>query len=56
MYLGIITIVSFLITASIPLLRQRGVAKIPFVWHMRMAGFAIVLGLIHGLLGVAAYF
>jgi amino acid permease len=56
MYLGIVTIVSFLITASIPLLRQRGVVKIPFVWHMRMAGIAIALGLIHGVLGIAAYF
>jgi hypothetical protein len=56
MYLGIITIVSFLITASIPLLHRRGVVKIPLVWHMRVAGIAIALGLIHGTLGVAVYF
>lgn len=56
MYLGIITTVSFLITASIPFLRHRSGAKIPFAWHKRMAGIAIALGLIHGILGIAAYF
>jgi hypothetical protein len=62
MYLGIVTIVSFLITASIPLLRRsgvlsrRGVVKIPFIWHPRMAVLSICIALVHGMLGIAAYF
>jgi hypothetical protein len=55
LYLGIITFCSFMVTASIPLLRRYGMAKIPFPWHMRMAGFSIALGLLHGALGIAAY-
>jgi hypothetical protein len=56
MYLGIVTIVSFLITASIPLLRRSGLVKIPFVWHIRMAVLSICIALVHGMLGMAAYF
>jgi len=56
LYLGIITIVMFLATASIPFLSQRGVVKIPFVWHGRMAVLSICIALVHGVLGTAAYF
>jgi len=55
LYLGIITFFSFLVTASIPALSRRGVVKIPISWHVRMAGFSIVLGLLHGALGIAVY-
>jgi len=55
LYLGIITLGSFLVTASIPLLRQYGLAKILFPWHMRIAGISIALGLLHGALGIALY-
>ena len=56
LYLGILTITMFLITASIPLLRKRGHTGIPFFWHPRLAAIAIALGLFHGTLGVLAYF
>ena len=56
LYLGMITICMFLATASIPFLSQRGVVKIPFVWHARMAVLSICIALVHGGLGVAAYF
>lgn len=54
-YLGIITICSLLITASIPVLSRSGAVKIPFHWHIRIAGLSITLALIHGSLGIMAY-
>lgn len=56
MYFGVITLCSFLATAAIPLLRQSRIIHLSFVWHPRLAGFALVLGLVHGTLGVLAYF
>jgi hypothetical protein len=55
LYLGIITLCSFLVTASIPVLSRRGILKIPFAWHVRMAVLSITLGILHGILGAAAY-
>ncbi len=56
MYLGIITLCSFLFTALIGFLNLKGIQKIPFKWHPVMAGISITLALIHGLLGILAYF
>jgi len=56
LYLGIITVCMFLVTASIPVLSRRGVVKIPFIWHARMAVLSICIALIHGMLGIGAYF
>jgi hypothetical protein len=56
MYLGIITLSSFLFTASIAILNFRGIQKIPFLWHPRFAALSICLGIIHGSLGILAYF
>lgn len=56
MYLGIITIISFLFTASIAIMNKRGITIIPFKWHPRVAKFSIALALIHGILGMLAYF
>lgn len=55
-YLGILTLSSFLFTASIAVLNRRGINKIPFKWHPRMAALSISLGIIHGALGILAYF
>ncbi len=55
MYLGILTLSSFLFTASIAVLNRRGNHAIPFKWHPRMAAFSIALAVIHGALGVLAY-
>jgi hypothetical protein len=55
MYIGIITLVLFISVALIPILNKRG-KKIPFKWHHRLAAVAIILALIHGLLGAAVYF
>jgi hypothetical protein len=56
MYIGIITIALFLFTASIPVLNRRGINKIPMKWHMKMAGVSILFAVIHGILGLLAYF
>lgn len=54
-YLGIITLSSFLFTASIAVMNRRGIAIIPFKWHPRMAAISITLAIIHGTLGILAY-
>lgn len=55
MYLGILTLSSFLFTASIAILNRRGITIIPFKWHPRMAAISIMLAVTHGSLGVLAY-
>ncbi|MDD4931669.1 MAG: hypothetical protein PHG66_06020 [Candidatus Colwellbacteria bacterium] len=56
MYLGIITLLSFISTATIGFLNFKGIRKIPFKWHPRMALISLSLALIHGLFGISAYF
>jgi len=55
LYLGIFTLLAFLFTATIAVLHQKGIRTISFKWHLRCAAFAICLGLVHGVLGVLAY-
>lgn len=55
MYLGILTLSAFLLTALIGYLNYKGNHRIPFKWHPRMAAMAITLAILHGLLGVLAY-
>lgn len=56
MYLGILTLLSFLFTASIAVLNRKGKTTFPFSWHLTMAKISITLAIIHSLLGVLAYF
>ncbi len=56
MYLGILTILTFFLTASIAILNFRGIHTIPFSWHPRCAAVALCLAVIHGILGILAYF
>ena len=56
MYLGIVTLGAFLLTASIAVMNMKGIRVIPFRWHPRCAVVAISLAIIHGVLGVLAYF
>jgi hypothetical protein len=55
MYLGILTLLAFLFTASIAVMNMRGIRTIPFRWHPRCAVVAIFLALVHGSLGILAY-
>lgn len=55
-YLGILTLAGLLLTASIPVLNQRGIRIIPFGWHPLCAVGTICVAIIHGTLAVLAYF
>jgi hypothetical protein len=55
MYMGILTLLSFLFTASIAILNKKGIQKIPFSWHPKMAIISITLAVIHGLFGILAF-
>ena len=55
LYLGIFTLLAFLFTATIAVLHHKGIRAISFKWHPRCAVVAICLGLVHGVLGVMAY-
>jgi len=41
MYLGILTLLLFLIAAVIPMLNRKGINRIPFQWHPRIAKIAM---------------
>lgn len=56
MYMGIVTITSFFITASIGFLNLRGYTVIPLKYHFMMAKISLTLAVIHGTFGVLAYF
>lgn len=56
MYLGIITFLSFLITATLGAMIIKGIGKIPFKYHKIMAGVSIALALGHAVLGILLYF
>ena len=56
MYLGIVTLLMFLFTASIAILNMKGMDTIPFVWHPRLAVLSICLALVHGTFGILTYF
>lgn len=55
-YLGILALVLFYLTALISFLNTKGIHLIPFKWHPRIAILALVLGTLHGLLALSAYF
>jgi hypothetical protein len=55
-YLGLVTILAFFLTASIAVLNKKGIHTIPFRWHPRFAVLALCLALVHGTLGILAYF
>jgi hypothetical protein len=58
MYLGILTLLSILLTATVGYLVFSGKAKPPinFNTHRYLAYTSITLALIHGALGILAYF
>lgn len=53
MYLGIITFLLLLFTATVGFLNFKGIAVIPFKWHPRLALITIIIALIHGILGLS---
>jgi hypothetical protein len=55
LYLGVLTLFAVLLTASIAVLNFKGIRTIPFKWHPRVAAIAIFIALVHGALGLLAY-
>jgi hypothetical protein len=53
-YLGIISLLLFISAATVAILNTKGMHKIPFVWHPRLAITAIVVALTHALLIILA--
>jgi len=54
-YLGIITILMFMATATLALLKRKGKIKYSIQWHYRLAYLSILLGVIHSILGISIY-
>lgn len=54
-YLGIITIIMFIATATLALLKRKGKIKYSIQWHYRLAYLSIILGVIHSILGISIY-
>lgn len=55
LYLGILVFLMIIFTALIAILRKKGKTKIPIIWHYRLAYITIILGILHGILGILAY-
>jgi hypothetical protein len=56
LYLGVVTLISFIITASIGITIHECLRNIKFKWHPTMAGISLNLALIRGTQGILAYF
>lgn len=54
-HLGIITLFIFILTACLAILKRRGKVKYPLKLHIWLAYLAIILGIIHGILGLLIY-
>jgi hypothetical protein len=54
-YLGIITILMFMATATLAVLKRKGKIKYSIQWHYRLAYLSILLGVIHSILGISIY-
>jgi len=55
LYLGILTLLAILFTAAIAIMNKKGIRVIPLWWHPVCAACAILIALVHGLLGILAY-
>lgn len=55
LYMGITTYSLFIFAALIPILNNKKVWNIPFIWHIRTAKIAILFATLHGLMGLSIY-
>ena len=53
--LGMTTLGLLLTTAIFPWLRQKGIIKIPFIWHTRLAKLTVVVAIVHAILALSVY-
>jgi uncharacterized membrane protein YozB (DUF420 family) len=56
MYLGILVLACFLATAAMGAMLFGGSAKVTIKQHRMMAGTAMILAMIHAILGILLYF
>ncbi|MFA7654221.1 MAG: hypothetical protein WCX97_04235 [Candidatus Magasanikbacteria bacterium] len=56
MYGGIFTLLLFLIVGIIGLVIHSGKSRISMSWHINLARLALVIGLIHAILGISLFF
>ncbi len=56
MYMGILTLLTFLLVAYIGHSILTGKSKFPLKWHLWIAGLAIFIALLHGTFGILSYF
>jgi len=54
-YLGMVTLLLLLSTATVGFLNFRGNTKIPFKWHPRLAGTTIAAAVIHAIFALSIY-
>lgn len=54
-YVGMITLVLLLATATVGFLNFRGDTRISFKWHPRLAKVAIFFAMIHAIFALSAY-
>jgi hypothetical protein len=54
-YIGIVTLLCLIFTASISVMNRRGITRIPMQWHFIMARITIALALVHGVLAMLSY-
>jgi cytochrome b561 len=55
-YGGLLALILILSTATVGYLIHHNLAKIPFTVHKTLAFTAIAVALLHGILGILAYF
>ena len=56
MYGGISAFLLLLSTATVGYLNFKGIYKIPFKWHPRLAIVTIIVVIIHAIFGLSVYF
>ena len=54
-YGGVGTFLLFFLTAAVGYSNYKGIRRIGFKWHLRLAVLSLISGLFHGLLGLMAY-
>lgn len=55
-YLGAVTIIALLATATLGMLVLREGSSVPFPWHVNMARLTVVIAIIHGLVVYWTFF
>ena len=55
-YFGIITFICLITTATLGMIVLKGLYRIPFKWHMRMAAITILFAISHVMLVISLFY